>query len=201
MSDIDLEPATQEIVRLLVGVRDDQLANPTPCPDYPVAALLDHLMGLSLAFTWAAQKITPPQTDAPRPGTSEAKHLDPQWREVLPQRLSGLAAAWQVPDAWRGEATVAGVTMPAPVTCTVALDEVVLHGWDLARASGQEYRCDPISAQIVLAFTSASATPDQAAMRAGLFGPVIDVKPDASGFERALGFAGRDPQWSPSAQA
>lgn len=60
---LDLGPAAREVTRLLDGVRDDQLANPTPCPEYPVAALLDHFMGLSLAFTWAARKTTPPGGD------------------------------------------------------------------------------------------------------------------------------------------
>jgi hypothetical protein len=38
---------------------------------------------------------------------------------------------------------VGGNTLPGEVTGVVALDEVVLHGWDLARATGQDYRCDP----------------------------------------------------------
>jgi hypothetical protein len=58
MPTIDLGHAAREVARLSDGVTEDQLAGPTPCPDYPVAALLDHLMGLSLAFTWAARKTT-----------------------------------------------------------------------------------------------------------------------------------------------
>ena len=68
-----------------------------------------------------------------------------------------------------------GVTLPGEVAGVVALDEVVLHGWDLARATGQEFRCDPASAEAVLGFTERSAQPDQAAMRTGLFGPVVPV--------------------------
>ena len=52
---LDLHPATREVARLLDGVTDDQLPAP-PVPDYDVATLLDHLMGLTLAFTWAAEK-------------------------------------------------------------------------------------------------------------------------------------------------
>ena len=89
-----------------------------------------------------------------------------------------------------------GVTLPGEVAGLVALDEVVLHGWDLARATGQEFRCDPASAEAVLGFTEPSP-PDQAAMRTGLFGPVVPSPEDAPLFDRALGFAGRDPAWTP----
>ena len=65
MALLDLDPAAREVVRLLDGVDDDHLAGPTPCADTPVAALLDHLLGLSLAFTWAANKTTPPRDGAP----------------------------------------------------------------------------------------------------------------------------------------
>jgi hypothetical protein len=60
---IDLDPAAREVARLLDGVADDRLADPTPCPAYPVGALLDHLMGLSLAFMWAARKTTATEGD------------------------------------------------------------------------------------------------------------------------------------------
>lgn len=196
---LDLEPAAREVARLLDGVTDDQLADPTPCADTPVAGLLDHLMGLSLAFTWAAQKSTPPPGagGGPRPGPESAEHLDPDWREVLPQRLTKLVQAWRDPKAWDGTASAGGITLPAEIMGTAALDELVLHGWDLARATHQTFTCDPASTAAVLRFTSASALPEQAAVREGLFGPVVEVPENAPDFDRALGFAGRDPNWTP----
>ncbi len=50
MSMLDLDSAAQEVIGLLDGVADEHLARPTPCADTSVAALLDHLMGLSLAL-------------------------------------------------------------------------------------------------------------------------------------------------------
>ncbi|MBV1852856.1 TIGR03086 family metal-binding protein [Catellatospora tritici] len=193
---IDLEPAAREVVRLLDGMSDGDLHNPTPCPDFSVAALLDHIMGLSLAFTLAARKAAPPEGFESRPGLGTAEHLDPAWRDVLPQRLDGLAAAWRDPAAWLGTAEAGGVSLPAEVMAVAALDELVLHGWDLARATDQKFTCDPASVQAVLHFTEASARPEQAGMRGGLFGPVVEVPEDASAFERALGYAGRDPRWT-----
>jgi uncharacterized protein (TIGR03086 family) len=191
---IDLHPAAREVTRLLDGVRDDDLSAPTPCEGTPVAAMLDHLMGLSLAFTWAATKNLPP--GAGGPPMSSAEHLDPAWRDVLPERLDGLAQAWRDPQAWTGMTEAGGIPLPGEVAGVVALDEIVLHGWDLARATGQQFDCDPTSAEAVLAFTEASAQPDQAPRRGGLFGPVVPVPHDAPTFDRALGFAGRDPGWS-----
>jgi uncharacterized protein (TIGR03086 family) len=195
---LDLGPATREISQLLDGVRDDQLGDPTPCDDTPVAAMLDHLLGLSLAFTWAARKSTAAEGGS-APAKASEDHLDPDWRQLLPERLDTLAAAWREPAAWEGTAEAGGLTMPADLTGLVALDELVLHGWDLARATGQSFHCDPASTAAVLAFTSESARPDRAAQRDGLFGPVVEVAPDASDLDRALGFAGRDPAWTPAA--
>jgi uncharacterized protein (TIGR03086 family) len=196
---LDLAPAAREVSRLLDGVTDAQLTDPTPCPDTPVAAMLDHLMGLSLVFTWAARKTTAAEGGSDRPGRGKAnaEHLDPNWRTLLPERLDALAESWRDPAAWEGMTEAGGATMPAEVTGVVALDELVLHGWDLARATGQQFACDPASTTAVLSFTSASAEPERAAGREGLFGPVIEVSEDASAFDRALGFAGRDPAWTP----
>lgn len=194
---LDLAPAACEVTRLLDGVTDEHLADPTPCTDCPIAGLLDHLMGLSLAFTCAARKIAAEGGVPAGPGLANAEHLDPSWRAILPQRLAELAEAWRDPTAWEGMTEAGGVTMPAETIGVVALDELVMHGWDLARATGQPFTCDPTSTAAVLAFTSASAQPEHAASRDGLFGPVVEVPEDASALDRALGFAGRDPAWSP----
>ncbi|GIG85819.1 TIGR03086 family metal-binding protein [Plantactinospora endophytica] len=196
---LDLEPAAQEVIRLVGGITDDQLTAPTPSTDTSVADLLDHLTGLALAFTWAARKSAEdvPGASAPPPPAS-ADNLDPQWRTLLPARLDELVEAWRKPDAWTGMTMAGGVTQPAEVMGMVALDELVLHGWDLAKATGQQFHCDPASTEAVLAFTTESARPEQAAGREGLFGPVVPVPADAPPFDRALGFAGRDPNWTPA---
>ena len=52
----DLRPAATRLGALVAGVPDDALANATPCPDYCLGDLLDHVGGLALAFTAAATK-------------------------------------------------------------------------------------------------------------------------------------------------
>ncbi len=194
---LDLGSAARQVTLLLDGVTDEALVLPTPCEDTPVAALLDHFMGLSLAFTWAARKAIPEEhrADAPAPGSAAAENLDPAWRSVLPRRLDELVEAWRDPAAWQGMTEAGGVTMPAEVMGVVALDELVLHWWDLARATRQPFACHPDDLAVVLEFTRSTAAPEHVAMRQGLFGPVVPVPVDAPPLHQALGFAGRDPRW------
>jgi uncharacterized protein (TIGR03086 family) len=196
---IDFAPATNTVATVVAGVSDDHLAAPTPCEEYTVAALLDHLMALTVAFKLGARKASVSvdgqaelAAESP-PGEATGAHLRPDWRDQLPRRLDELAAAWQDPVAWEGEAEVGGVRLPAVLTAKVALNELVLHGWDLARATGQSFEVDPDSVEASLEFTSMLAQPGQEAIRNEIFGPPAEVAPDASAWERTLALSGRDP--------
>ena len=92
--------------------------------------------------------------------------------------------------------SVGGVEMPAAAIAAVALDELVLHGWDLARATGQAYAVDPESVQACLGFVEAAARPEGVP---GLFGPPVPVPGDAPMLDRLVGLSGRDPAWTPAA--
>ena len=186
-----LAAAAAETARVVRAVRDDQLAGPTPCADTPVAGLLAHLDGLSLSFALAAGK------QAGGAASASADGLPPDWRTRIPQRLEALATAWRDPAAWEGDAEAGGVTMPAPQMAAVAVDEVLVHGWDLAVATGQGYRADPAATEAALDFVSA-VTADGPAPD-GLFGPPVPVPEDAPAFDRLLGRTGRDPAWRPPA--
>jgi uncharacterized protein (TIGR03086 family) len=194
---IDLSPTAERVADLVAAVRDDQLGAPTPCETMDVATLLDHLDGLSQAFTMAATKDLPEGGTAP-PSPSSA-NLDPEFRTVVPERLRTLAAAWQADDAWTGMTQAGGIDLPGEVGGLVALDEIALHGWDLAVATGQRFDLDPASADAVHEFVSGFAGPGHEADRAGLFGPEVPVPTDAPLFDRILGMAGRDPSWQPPA--
>jgi uncharacterized protein (TIGR03086 family) len=185
----DLGPQAAEVARVVAAVRDDQLTDPTPCAGTSVAAMLDHLAGLTVAFRLAAEKSLPGGSPS-----ADAEHLPADWRARIPQQLDGLVAAWQQPSAWEGQTEVAGVRMPAPAIAVVALNEVLVHGWDLAAATGQEYRADPASAQACLEFAVgfAMGAPD---VRDQIYGPVVPVPDDAPVFDRLLGQTGRDPAW------
>jgi uncharacterized protein (TIGR03086 family) len=189
---LDLDPPARQVKALLNGITEADFSNPTPCGEMSVAALLDHFMGLTMAFTNAARKSTdaPGQAGPPQPS---ADHLDLEWRTKLPSQLDELVAAWKDPAAWQGEALAGGVTLPAQIMGIVAVDELVIHGWDLARATGQRFTCDTANLEAIIAMLSQS--PDRG--EGSPFGPIVEVSPDASLLDRAVGLSGRDPSWTP----
>jgi uncharacterized protein (TIGR03086 family) len=186
---LDLTATAAEVSRLVAGVRDDQLAGPTPCAGTPVAGLLDHLVGLTVAFRMGAEKQ--PMTGAPR---ASADELPADWRTRLPEQLDALAAAWRDPAAWEGMTEVAGARLPGGAMGVVAANEVLVHGWDLAAATCQAYTPDPAVAERCLAFVVdlAAGAPE---MRDSMYAPVVPVAADAPVLDRLLGQTGRDPGW------
>ena len=184
----DLEPAARRMARLVEAVPDDALGDPTPCEHYTVGDLLDHIGGAAIAFRAAAVKNP---LDASAPG--RAANLGADWRDRIPRDLLALAEAWRSPDAWTGMTGAGGVDLPGEVAGVVALDELVLHGWDLAKATGQEASYDGPELEAVLAMVQQFGSRGAE----GLFGPPVPVPDDAPVLERILGLAGRHPDWEP----
>jgi uncharacterized protein (TIGR03086 family) len=195
MPPVDLEPSARRMADLIVGVPEERMDRPTPCPAYTLGDLVDHVAGLTVAFTGAANKDLGEVT-AHGP-SADASQLDPDWRTKIPRDLTTLAEAWRDPDAWTGMTKAGGIDLPGEVAGMVALDELVVHAWDVARASGQTYEPDPASLEAVHGFVAEFSGPGQEALREGIFGPVVDVPADAPLLDRVIGLTGRDPAWSP----
>ncbi|MFJ6906373.1 TIGR03086 family metal-binding protein [Streptomyces griseoluteus] len=188
---LDLGPQARIVARLAEAVSDEQLSAPTPCPDTPVRNLLGHLLHLSVAFRDAARKDLGATTDT-NPNAL-VPDLPPGWREDLPKALDELADAWRDPTAWTGLTRAGGVDLPGEIAGAVAADELVIHGWDLSRALDLEYTPDlPALASAYSFLLAAAEAPDR---DPGLFGPVIEVPPQAPLLTRAVGLSGRDPDW------
>jgi uncharacterized protein (TIGR03086 family) len=183
---IDLEPAGRRLADLVRAVPDDALGWPTPCAAYAVADLLDHVAGLLVAFQAAARKE--PIDAAP---AGDGSRLAGDWRTRLPADAEALIDAWRDPAAWAGTTGAGGVDLPGEVAGVVALDELVLHGWDLAKAIGRPAGYDGPGLAAVLAavghFRCLGVD--------GLFGPEVAVPARAPVFDRILGLSGRDPAW------
>ena len=89
-------------------------------------------------------------------------------------------------------------TGPALMAADIAamlIMEMVLHGWDIAQAAGQDYQCDGELGQALLGTVQAQG--DMFRQYQG-FAAVVPVPDDASTFDRALALSGRDSQWKPS---
>jgi uncharacterized protein (TIGR03086 family) len=192
---VDLEPASRRMADLISGISDEQLGRPTPCPEYTLGDLVEHVGGLSLAFAAAATKQF---GGASAQGPSgDASRLGDDWRARIPRDLAALAEAWRDPAAWSGMTQAGGVELPGEVAGLVALDELVIHGWDVASASGQAYDPDAGTLEAVHSFVSQFSGPGQEEARAGLFGPEVAVPEDAPPLDRVIGMTGRDPGWRP----
>jgi uncharacterized protein (TIGR03086 family) len=191
---INLEPAAQRLADLVRGVPESALDGPTPCPEYTLGDLVDHVGGLALAFAAAATKA---RSDASSQGPSgDAARLGSDWQTRVPADLARLADAWSDASAWTGMTSAGGVDLPGEIAGLVALDELVIHGWDIARATGQVYECDQPSLEAVLQFVTPFSQPGQEAQREGLFGPVVPVSENAPLLDRVIGLTGRDPAWT-----
>ena len=184
----DLHPAARRMATLLEAVPHDALGQPTPCERYTVGDLLDHIAGAARSFAAAAVK-----RPLPGAGTGDAAKLDPEWRTRIPRDVLGVAEAWSEPGAWEGMTGAGGIDLPAELAGVVALDELVIHGWDLAKATGQPAGYDGPGLEAVHAtvqhFRSSGAE--------GLFDSIVPVPDDAPLFDRILGLTGRDPGWEP----
>ncbi|MEV6316526.1 TIGR03086 family metal-binding protein [Streptomyces sp. NPDC051776] len=189
---LDLEPPARQVARLLDHIGDDQLSGPTPCPDYAVRDLLGHLIGLTAAFRDAGTKTHTAATGTD-PSSTPPPGLEGDWRARLTEQLGEVVAVWRSPEAWEGMTEAGGITFPAWVAGRVALNELLIHGWDLARATGQHYSCDDTTVRAAIAFMEPSA---DEAERGPLFGPVVEVPDDAPLLDRAVGLSGREPTWS-----
>jgi uncharacterized protein (TIGR03086 family) len=192
---VELGPAAKQMAGLIEGVPDDLLHAPTPCLEYTLGDLVDHIRRLTIAFTAAARKDTADMTTGRAPG--DAQSLGDDWRTRIPRDLSALAEAWQEPAAWTGMTRAGGIDLPGELAGIIALDELVVHGWDVARASGQDYDQDRDSLEAVYGFVKQFSSAGEEA-REGMFGPEVVVPDDAPLLDRLLGLTGRDPAWSPT---
>ena len=75
------------------------------------------------------------------------------------------------------------------------LMEMALHGWDVARATGQEFRTDEQTATALEDIVQAQA---ELFRKYQGFADAVEPTKNATAFERALTLSGRDPAWKPA---
>jgi uncharacterized protein (TIGR03086 family) len=189
----DLAPAARRMADLVLAVPDSLLSEPTPCPEYTLGDLLDHVGGFARAFTAAATKAPEAEVEAPRPG--DASQLEDGWRTRIARDLRGMADAWRDPQAWTGMTKVGGVDLPGEAAGVIGLDELVVHGWDVARASRQPYDCDTASLEAIMGFVALDSPMGQLARSNGIFGPPVELPAAGPLLDRVIGLTGRQPAW------
>lgn len=169
-------------------ISPDQLASSTPCTEFDVRGLVNHLLywGPSLEAAGRKELVPPPSPDADLTAGD--------WRGDLLAQLDRTVTSWAPASAWEGTTRVVGpAESPATMIGTMVLTELLVHGWDLAAATGQKVTVDDDLLAHVHADLVANA---EMGREMGVYGPEVVVPAGAPVLDRVLGLTGRDPAWT-----
>ncbi|MFJ6791220.1 TIGR03086 family metal-binding protein [Streptomyces angustmyceticus] len=182
-----LDAAAAASLPVLRGVREDQLGLPTPCAEYDVRALLNHLFQVVVAFQeLAAKKDVDFNTTPDRLGAYGAR-----WPDRFAEEAARLVAAWAAPGAEEG--LTGGMNLPARTVGAMVLLDLTVHAWDLARATGLPYAPAPGCVAELRALVAQMAP---TARKMNVFADPLPLPPGASDLDALLAETGRDPHWT-----
>jgi uncharacterized protein (TIGR03086 family) len=188
----EMADAAAETARAVGGADPGQLDKPTPCGDWDLHALLNHVI------LWTAHSAERRARDEPLPEDLMTTDFaaDPGFGAAYAAQLDRAVGAWSDPAAWEGELKVMGSPTPAADVGALLLAEMVLHGWDVARATGQDHRVSEGTAAAVYRAVEANA---ELFRKYQGFAAPVQVPGSAPVLDRALALSGRDPAWAPQA--
>ena len=183
--------AAAEAARVVAGAakaaNTKTLEQTTPCTDWDLRTLLNHMI---LWTSYSAERRAY--------GESVAEELmskdftaEPGYAQDYQGQIAKAVDAWSKPEAWAGDRNVMGSATPAADIAAMLIVEMVLHGWDIAKATGQDYHCDDAVARNLLKTVEAQG--DMFRQYQG-FAAIVPVPADATAFDRALSLSGRDPE-------
>ncbi len=175
--------------RVVGNVRPGQFAGPTPCAEWDVRTLLNHLI---LWTSYSLERRAHGESVAPELMERDFA-ADPGFAADYRETLDRALAAWADPAVWDRELNVMGSATPASEVAALIVAEMVLHGWDLAVATGQDYTVDDAAAEV--AFAAVEANAELFRQYKGFAEPV-SVASGAPVLDRTLALSGRDPHWT-----
>jgi len=172
---------------VVAAVTPPQLALPTPCTEYDVRALLSHMVGglnrIALVGEGADALAVPPVADGVR---------DDGWLAAYQAARARVTAAWADDARLDAMVEVPWGKVPGRIALSGYVQEILAHGWDLAKATGQPTEGDPELATWVLAISRRILPPEP---RGGQipFGPVVPAPPDSGSYAQLAAWLGRHP--------
>lgn len=175
----------------VAAVRPEQWNNQSPCDDWKARDVVGHIIGMHAAMLRPiGQSLSPaPSLDDDPLGAWRSARAD------LEAVLNDPALAGQETDTPMGRTTV------EQHIDGVVSEDLVLHGWDLARATGQDDTIDPVEVERlwpgIRDLPPEMYIPEAFGPGIIVFGPKVDVPEDAPLQARLLGAIGRDPQFRP----
>lgn len=174
-----LEQTFSHTSGVLAGVRADQLGGGTPCAEWTVRELLEHMIGVVDGFGSVAGGR------APAPfvlGDDPAARFD--------EAAAAALAAWRTPGVLDRVVDGPDGPMPGHVLAGINLLDTATHTWDVAVATGQPSELPELVAVAALEASRSIVSPE---LRAGRFGPEQPAPAGASPTARLVAFLGRTP--------
>ncbi|HEX8804501.1 MAG TPA: TIGR03086 family metal-binding protein [Acidimicrobiales bacterium] len=174
--------------RVVANVTPEQYGRLTPCAAWTVHDVLNHLMG-TLELGRALLGDTAPAVAV---GPGEVPPVDMVGDDPAKAYRLGVEALLAAADGdalSRSHPTPLG-DMPGPVLGGFTTLDILVHGWDLAAATGQPRALDDDLAEEVLAFARQAVTDDSRGER---IGPAVPVADDAPPTDRLVAYLGRTP--------
>lgn len=165
--------------KLVDGISPDQLDNPTACAKFTVTGVLEHMIGGVVHFAPAFRGV-PAGTGVTWGGT-----VQEQWGSAMDELLGSMHS----PGAEDRTIAAPFGEVPAATFFRYVVFDGLVHGWDLATATGQAYEPREALVAEVDAFARGLLQPE---MRDGdMFAAETDASPEASLLERLVAFSGR----------
>lgn len=125
--------ATETATEVIGNVRADQLANPTPCTEYDVRALLRHLVGVLPRVVALGRGDDPMRVTAPDIDGLQDDDVLPAWLAVV----AAAKAAWADDSALERTVVLPWATDTGAAALLGYVSEITVHTWDIAHATGQ----------------------------------------------------------------
>lgn len=176
-----LEGAVDQLRRLLARVGPAQGSLPTPCSDFNVRALVNHIV-------FDVQVFTATISGGQR-GSPDADLVGDDWLAAYSSSADALLSAWRRRGTG-GTLTTRMGEIPATWAVGQHASDLVVHAWDVARATGNVAELDPELAAAALGWGRENLKPE---FRGQAFGSEVPVPDDAPAYDRLAGFFGRTP--------
>lgn len=177
-----LEQAVAAVEPIVAKVRPDQMNLPTPCTDWTVRDVIDHVVK---GNAWVVATMASDSGSAPRP-TGDTIGNDPA--AAFAETSARMVAAFKEPAARGKMVDLPFGRMPGVAFAGFCMGDLLVHGWDIARATGQPTDFAPELNEAALAAARRTMTFDRAGSP---FAPEQPVAADAAAADRFAAFLGR----------
>ncbi|MFG2840958.1 TIGR03086 family metal-binding protein [Streptomyces zaomyceticus] len=182
-----LASSAAEAARVTRGISPEQLDRSSVCTGWTVRELANHLV----LYTAHGLEHRASRTRLPDELVARDFTADSDWPERYAAQLDRALTAWAKPEAWDGDIDLGGGSMmPAGEIAAMLVAELALHGWDLARSTGQAFALPEETGVYLLDVVERYA--EMYRTYEGFAVPV-PVRIDSPAFARALATSGRTP--------